>query len=319
MSRPVKVFCWLGWNEHSSVQSVRRHRPRRRGRTSGGAAHRTRRTPPRRRTRRGRPPPARRSAAPARVAGTGGSASRSSGSGLLSGGAHFTAAVTHAPRERQPVVDRHRCRLVGEPGRCIARNSQSPDRSPVNTRPVRLAPWAAGARPEHQDPCAVGSPKPGTPRPQYSWSRKAARFSTRDLLAPRDQARATPARADVVGQARERIHGLHSRFSIEMARPQPAPPSSTLFAAGTSRPDTDHRQGAARPRRRPAPRRRRARRRPSALPSASPRSDRSTRSTPRRSSGPARPRRRSRKASGLKVHVDKGLLECDFGDWTGAS
>ena len=33
------------------------------------------------------------------------------------------------------------------PVRCIAANRKSPERSPVNIRPVRLAPCAAGARP----------------------------------------------------------------------------------------------------------------------------------------------------------------------------
>jgi hypothetical protein len=47
----------------------------------------------------------------------------------------------------------------------------------VNMRPVLLAPCAAGARPiTHTD--ADGSPKPGTPLPQYSSSRNDARFST---------------------------------------------------------------------------------------------------------------------------------------------
>ena len=46
----------------------------------------------------------------------------------------------------------------------------------MNIRPVRLAPWAAGARPTTSRR-ASGSPKPGTPRAQYSSSRKAARFS----------------------------------------------------------------------------------------------------------------------------------------------
>ena len=53
-------------------------------------------------------------------------------------------------------------------------------------------------------------------------------------------------------------------------------------------------------------------------PSASPSSSGSTRSTPRRSSAPARPRRRSPRRAGCKAQVDRGLLECDFGEWTGA-
>ena len=46
-----------------------------------------------------------------------------------------------------------------------ALKSQSPDRSPVNIRPVRLAPWAAGAKPTTKRRAGV-SPKPGTGRPQ---------------------------------------------------------------------------------------------------------------------------------------------------------
>ena len=48
----------------------------------------------------------------------------------------------------QPVVAADRRRLVGEArSGAASANSQSPERSPVNTRPVRLPPWAAGARP----------------------------------------------------------------------------------------------------------------------------------------------------------------------------
>ncbi len=43
-------------------------------------------------------------------------------------------------------------------------------------RPVRLAPWAAGASPT-TTMRAAGSPNPGTGRPQYSSSANAARFS----------------------------------------------------------------------------------------------------------------------------------------------
>src|SRR5699024_1622098 len=57
----------------------------------------------------------------------------------------------------------------------IARYNTSPERSPVNIRPVRFAPCAAGASPTIAI-AASGSPKPGTGRPQYSSSRKAARL-----------------------------------------------------------------------------------------------------------------------------------------------
>ena len=90
---------------------------------------------------------------------------RSDGVGLLAGGAHFTTAVTYAPVNVKPSPG---CTLVGwlaNPARQRARKSQSPDRSPVNTRPVRFPPWAAGARPTTTT-CAPGSPNPGTGRPQ---------------------------------------------------------------------------------------------------------------------------------------------------------
>ena len=54
-----------------------------------------------------------------------------------------------------------------------------------------------------------------------------------------------------------------------------------------------------------------------ASPSGSPHSATSRRCTPRHSSGLARPLSRSRKRLGLKVKVERGLFECDFGEWTG--
>src|SRR5690606_35744998 len=55
--------------------------------------------------------------------------------------------------------------------------STSPERSPVNIRPVRLAPCAAGARPTITSRASAG-PNPGTGLPQYISSAKAARFVT---------------------------------------------------------------------------------------------------------------------------------------------
>src|SRR3954468_6141051 len=66
--------------------------------------------------------------------------------------------------------------MLAKPAACIARMRKSPDPSPVNTRPVRLAPCAAGARPSTRTR-ASGSPNPGTGRPQYVSFRCAAFFS----------------------------------------------------------------------------------------------------------------------------------------------
>ena len=102
-----------------------------------------------------------------------------------------------------------------------------------------------------------------------------------------------------------------------MARPQPAPPSSTLFvlvrhgqtpttgkvlpgrAPGLHLADTGHAQAQA------------AADRIAALG----RVDAIYASPLERARETAAP---IGKARGLKVHVDKGLLECDFGDWTGS-
>ena len=65
---------------------------------------------------------------------------------------------------------------LANPVRWSAANSQSPERSPVKTRPVRLPPFAAGASPTIRA-LAWGSPNDGTGRPQYgSCLNEARRF-----------------------------------------------------------------------------------------------------------------------------------------------
>ena len=49
--------------------------------------------------------------------------------------------------QMEPVMGDTDIGWLASPTRYIEANSQSPDRSPVKIRPVRLAPWAAGARP----------------------------------------------------------------------------------------------------------------------------------------------------------------------------
>ena len=91
--------------------------------------------------------------------------SRSAVVGLLAGGAQRLIALTQAPRRRNPSSALTEVGLFASPARCIAANSQSPERSPVNIRPVRLAPCAAGASPITTI-AARGSPKPGSGRAQ---------------------------------------------------------------------------------------------------------------------------------------------------------
>ena len=105
------------------------------------------------------------------------------GTGRVPPGSACSRAARNAPpRRRTRRGARGRRRLapsaaeLANPARYSAPNSQSPDRSPVKTRPVRFPPCAAGASPRNSTR-ASGSPNPGTGRPQYSSSRNDARFS----------------------------------------------------------------------------------------------------------------------------------------------
>src|SRR5947209_9854697 len=72
---------------------------------------------------------------------------RSAGVGALAGGAHRTAAATRMPFSVRPSAASTAIGEFAKPARCIAAYRKSPDRSPVNTRPVRFAPLAAGPSP----------------------------------------------------------------------------------------------------------------------------------------------------------------------------
>lgn len=90
----------------------------------------------------------------------------SSGVGLLSGGAQWHVAVIRTLVRANPSFQASDSDCEATPALCRARYSQSPDRSPVNIRPVRFAPFAAGARPTIKN-SASGSPNGGTGFPQY--------------------------------------------------------------------------------------------------------------------------------------------------------
>src|SRR5439155_12724313 len=75
----------------------------------------------------------------------------------------------------QSIVLRNGGGLIRKPGPVQSPVQEFPAPVPVNARPVRFPPWAAGARPTIRT-LASGTPNPGTGRPQYTQSRKAARF-----------------------------------------------------------------------------------------------------------------------------------------------
>ena len=93
------------------------------------------------------------------------------------GRAQRTAATTRMCLVLNPSAE---STLIGEltsPTRCREANNWSPERSPVNTRPVRLPPCAAGANPSTS---IRGRPEPHpvTGRPQYGCSANALRLTT---------------------------------------------------------------------------------------------------------------------------------------------
>ena len=74
-------------------------------------------------------------------------------------------AVTYASSNFKPSSRETLVGCEAKPVSYSARKSQSPERSPVNMRPVRLPPWAAGASPRIKTR-AFGSPNEGTGFPQ---------------------------------------------------------------------------------------------------------------------------------------------------------
>src|SRR5947209_777391 len=106
------------------------------------------------------------------------------------------ASLRRSPSSRETL-----CGCEANPFSYSARYRKSPLRSPVNMRPVRLPPCAAGASPMRTSR-AAGSPNPGTGRAQYvhvpnrrtlmratssrhATSRGQARHSTMSACSPR--------------------------------------------------------------------------------------------------------------------------------------
>ena len=185
--------------------------------------------------------------------------------------------------------------LVGwfaQPGRCRARNSQSPERSPVNTRPVRLPPWAAGRQADHQQR-GVGIAEAGhRPAPVVPVAERRPLLA-RDLLAPRHQARAgadsaTISACDRASESTAATVGWRPPCARRASR---TPPTLVLLVRHGQTPTT----GKLLPGRAPGPAPGRRRAGPGRGGGRAHRraASRSTPCTPRRSSGPGRRRRRS--------------------------
>ena len=133
--------------------------------------------------------------------GRAGSCRVPAGVGLLAGGAQRLTAATNASLQPQAVA-RHASTSAGwqTRSRYSAGNRKSPDRSPVKTRPVRLPPCAAGARPTIST---------------RAWDRRSRAPAAPSTSAPRS----APAdvRAASSRHATRRGHRTHSTISASIA------------------------------------------------------------------------------------------------------
>ena len=95
--------------------------------------------------------------------------------------------------------DRSRSAWLAKPARASAANRKSPERSPVNMRPVRLRAVRRRREPEHEHARVRIAEARERPTPVGSLRERRAALA-RDLLAPGDQARAAPAVGDRLAQ-----------------------------------------------------------------------------------------------------------------------
>ena len=161
--------------------------------------------------------------------------------GLFAGGAQRTAAAILASWSSSPSSARRLAGRSARPAACIARHRKSPDASPVNTRPVRLPPCAAGASPTRRMR-AAGSPKPGHgPRP-VGLVAEPRDLDPSLLLAPRDEARTGEAVGDRGVERREVASGAGGSDGIGVGhRPDATGAGRYLSSSRSSRFETTHR------------------------------------------------------------------------------
>ena len=151
-------------------------------------------------------------------------------------------ATIRVPISRCPSPARVLVGRAASPTRCSAANSQSPLRSPVKIRPVRLPPWAAGARPTTRTRGAA-SPQPAIGRPQYGSAANDLRFGRRR------PARATAPAAGRPGRPRRlrRASGSVDRgagqpaYVVGRRRDRGAPVGGVARPPGARRHRTTHR------------------------------------------------------------------------------
>ena len=223
VSLPVNVFCWLGWKQPSSVHAARLA-PRRRGRSAAAAAA-------------ARRPSARSRSAASQANAPRQTITRTRSSSASSRSSQCGAVVALG---RQRLVGRRRAAHGGgdaavaqreavvaraptsagwrSPARCSAANRKSPERSPVNIRPVRLRAVRGRREPEQQHARGrVAEPRrragPSTPR---RGTRRASRAPP--ARATRPAAGSGGTRRPRASSAASAAHGWRRRAACSSPR-----------------------------------------------------------------------------------------------------
>ena len=172
-------------------------------------------------------------------AATGAQVSRSSVVGLLAGGAQRTAATIRAPTSRCPSPACSLVAWVARPTRCRLANSQSPERSPVKTRPVRLPPLAAGASPTMSTARLRRRPSRRSAGPSRAGRRTTPAWScatSSRQATSRGQAEQTLTRASSSAErARCRRGGVRRRGRARPGCPAPPGPRASRCPAARAR------------------------------------------------------------------------------------
>ena len=201
----MNVFCWLGWNAPTTreraardLEPVREPRPARReldARERGRAQRRPRRLVPERAEHDDHAHLGR--AAAARARGTAGTCRARSGVGLFAGGAQRTAAAMYASCSSSPSSSADRLGLIREAG-AVQRREQEVARAVAGEHPAgAVAAVRGGREPDDAATGPAGSPKPGHRSAPVLLVAERGPLLARDLLPPRDQPRARPARDDL--------------------------------------------------------------------------------------------------------------------------
>ena len=199
----MNVFCWLGWKQ-PRITARAASAPRAGARTAAAASGSStpavaQRGPQRfvaeRAERHDHLRPGR--AARARGRGTAGTGRAPRASACSRAARTAPRRAMYASCSSSPSSIDTDVGWFANPARCSDAKSKSPDRSPVNIRPVRFAPCAAGARPDDQQPGARVAEARAPAGPSSPRRGTTARFVAATSSRHATEARAGAARDDL--------------------------------------------------------------------------------------------------------------------------